>query len=148
MLVTGASVTIVGGTPVRVVDATTIIPMDSASYQVMCLGLASDSAVQFPAGGSTTTGYQAGYGYDYTNYDRGGLVGVFINGGVFELYDDGRGHPCDVTETWAVNQPVFASDRGILRNVSTTTTMTIPIGMVLAVSGTTTSQHVTVKMLI
>lgn len=142
------SLTIIGGGPVRLIDNSTIIAYDAtAVLATQPLGLASDTTVQFAAGAGAD-GYQAGSGYDYPNYNRGGLVGVFCNGGVFELFDDGRGHPCDTSVTWLVNQSIFANNLGKLTNTSTTATATVAIGTVVAVTGSSTTVHVTAKMLI
>jgi hypothetical protein len=71
-------------------------------------GLAIESNVFFPL--QPANGEVAGQGFDYTNFNRGGLMSVFNNGGDFVLYNDGRGYPYKRSSTtYAVNQPVYAS---------------------------------------
>jgi len=70
------------------------------------IGWACEPTIQFP-GGRTF----AGRGGDYTGYARGGYVGMFLNGGVFKLYDDGRGSPWveeDLSD-YAIGKPVYAA---------------------------------------
>ena len=70
-------------------------------------GLACESNVIPPL--QPASGLVAGQGYDYTNFNRDGLMGAFINGGEFQLYDDGlgAGAPFEAT-TYLINQPVYA----------------------------------------
>jgi len=71
-------------------------------------GLASDSNVTQPLQGAG--GLTVGVGYDYTNFNRGGLIGAFQNGGVFELSNDGSGNPFVLTPgtSYASNVPLYA----------------------------------------
>jgi len=71
-------------------------------------GLAIESNVFFPL--QPANGEVAGQGFDYTNFNRGGLESVYNNGGDFVLYDDGRGYPyARGSVTYAINAPVYAS---------------------------------------
>lgn len=69
-------------------------------------GLAIESNVFFPL--QPANGEVAGQGFDYTNFNRGGLESVYNNGGDFVIYDDGRGLPLE-NGTYAVNAPVYTS---------------------------------------
>ena len=73
-------------------------------------GIADVSNVVPPLQGAP---YTVGQGFDYTGFNRGGLVGAFINGSELDLYDDLR----DVTscpflvgggESYVVNKAVYA----------------------------------------
>jgi len=83
-------------------------------------GLAIESNVFFPL--QPANGEVAGQGFDYTNFNRGGLESVYLNGGDFVLFDDGRGSPY-AAATYAVNQPVYTSSAtdGILTSDPTST---------------------------
>jgi hypothetical protein len=113
----------------------------AANGAIVPLGLAIDSNVFFPIGGSL----QAGSGFDYTNYNRGGLIGVFVDGGAFELYDDGRGNPCQLGDAYTLNAPVYLSmtNPGFL-----SVTGTIVVGSVMAVAGSAATLKVTIKSVI
>lgn len=87
----------------------TITLYDANTNQV--LGLALDSNVQFPMQ-NTDPDTQAGEGFDYTNYNRGGLIAV-INNAEVELFDDeraaaGASHPVVYGDTFALNGIVYA----------------------------------------
>jgi len=134
---TGA--TIVAGQPIELVtNSTTVQPYSgvSGSYPV---GLASDSNLMFPLQGAN--GLTAGAGYDYTNFDRGGLVGAFVNGGEFALsgdtYATGTVYPYNSTDTFTLNQPVTVDSSGKIRSAAAVApSATSPmIGTVMAVTG-------------
>lgn len=72
-------------------------------------GLAIESNVKFPL--APTSGDPAGQGYDYTDFNRGGKIACFINGGEFELFNDGRGSVI-AAGTYAINAPVYADATG------------------------------------
>lgn len=74
-------------------------------------GLASDSNVTQPLQGAG--GLTVGVGFDYTNFNRGGLIGAFQNGGVYELYNDGTGNAMDIAATFVPNAAVFANATGL-----------------------------------
>lgn len=103
--VTGASV--IAGQALELVSGA-VRPYNQASLLARPWGLASDSNVTQPLQGAG--GLTVGVGFDYTNFNRGGLIGAFQNGGVFELYNDGSGNPFMLTPTvpFAENEPVYA----------------------------------------
>jgi hypothetical protein len=70
-------------------------------------GLATESNVIPPL--QPASGLVAGQGFDYTNFNRDGLMGAFINGGEFQLYDDGlgAGKPFEAG-TYAIGHLVYA----------------------------------------
>ena len=148
---TTTTMSIIAGQPVVLESAGVIKPYKAdtsetllSTLQAACLGLATDTTAQFEAGSGLP-----GAGYDYTNYARGNLVGVFCNGGVFELYDDGRGSPLVITDSFLINEPVYVSC--INGKISNTTTASIgagvnPIGSVVAVTGAGATLHVTIKL--
>lgn len=74
-------------------------------------GLASDSNVTQPLQGAG--GLTVGVGFDYTNFNRGGLIGAFQNGGVFEMYNDGTGNAMDIAATFVPNAAVYANAAGL-----------------------------------
>jgi hypothetical protein len=77
--------------------------------------LAIESNVKFPL--APATGDPAGQGYDYTNFNRGGKIACFINGGEFELSDDGRGSPIAAV-VFAINGPVYATAAGLVSSAA------------------------------
>lgn len=84
-------------------------PFDGTSTDVP-YGLALEDSVIPPLQG--LGGMTAGQGYDYTNFARGGLYSVMLDGGEAQLYDDGRGAPFVTTDTYTVNQAVYANSNG------------------------------------
>ncbi len=110
-------------------------------------GMASDSTVTQPLQGPG--GLTVGYGYDYTNFNRGGLVGAFQNGGVFELWNDGSGNPFVVAPTaaYASNIPLYAQvNTGLV--TSDATGNSLAIGSCLAVfnAGSTSAMRLQMKL--
>ena len=84
---------------------------------ILVFGLASDSNVTQPLQGAG--GLTVGVGYDYTNFNRGGLIGAFMNGGVFELYNDGTGNPFETAAAFTLNKAVYANaGSGLLSDVA------------------------------
>jgi hypothetical protein len=90
--------------------STSVSPAPAAPW-----GLAAESNVQQPLQGPG--GLTVGVGYDYTNFDRGGLISVFQNGGSFELFNDqgelaplspSGGNPFVYTDSFASNNYVYA----------------------------------------
>jgi len=100
---TGASV--IAGIPLELASATTVRPYQGGA-NTLPLGLASDSNILQPLQGPN--GLTVGVGYDYTNFNRGGLIGAFLNGGVYELWNDGTGYPFDQV-SYALNEAVYAN---------------------------------------
>jgi len=70
------------------------------------IGWACEPTIQLP-GGSVP----AGRGGDYTGYARGGYVGMFVDGGMFKLYDDGCGAPWveGNLNNYVIGKPVYAA---------------------------------------
>ena len=97
---------IIQGHPLVLATATTVKLVDDVLDKV--LGLAAEDVVQNPI--APTSGKTVGQGFDYTDFARGGLVSAFINGGIFELFDDGRGAPYTTGDTYVLNRPVFVSE--------------------------------------
>jgi hypothetical protein len=104
-------------------------------------GLAADTNVPFPL--QNPTGPTAGLGFDYTDFNRGGLVGFFLNGGVFELFDDGRGHPVDTTQSYSVGQTLHAKNDG---RVTSDSAAGPRIGRVLKVVGSGSTLKLTMVL--
>jgi len=96
-------------------------------------GLADVSNVTLPLAGSD--GVTVGQGYDYTNFARGGLVGAFLNGGEFSLFDDGRGKPFIDTDTYLVNGKVYVVKSGADTGKITSVAVGPEIGTVVEVTG-------------
>ena len=102
-----ASGNIVGGNLLQLNASGQLLPWVHTQTSGQPFGLAIESNIFFPL--QPANGEVAGQGYDYTNFNRGGLESVYNNGGDFVLYNDGRGYPYDATATYAVNAPVYAS---------------------------------------
>ena len=84
------------------------MPFGTATATSQPYGLAAESNVIPPL--QPSSGLVAGQGYNYTNFNRDGLLGSFINGGEFELYDDGLGAGAPYAAgTYTVGQLVYAS---------------------------------------
>jgi len=105
-------VSIIAGMPLELVDADTVRPYDQTDANDQVFGLASDSNITQPLQGAG--GLTVGVGFDYTNFNRGGLIGAFLNGGVFELYNDGTGVPYEAGDTYNLNENVYANSSGLL----------------------------------
>jgi len=140
-------VSIVAGYPVvydPTVAAGTTIMVYTGAASMQVIGFASETTTPFTAAGTGLPGVSG----DYPNYDRGGLVGVFVgNGGVFDFFDDGRGSPLVTTDTFTLNYPVVVTFGGLL-GMSTTVTVPVTVGVVTAVTGAAASLKVTIKTLI
>ena len=83
--------------------ATTVKLADDVLDEI--LGLAAEDVVQNPI--APASGQTVGEGNDYTDFARGGKVSAFTNGGIFELFDDGRGAPYIPGDTYVLNRPVY-----------------------------------------
>lgn len=106
--VTGVAV--IAGQPLLLATAATVRPYNDATFAAVPLGLACESTAQLPL--APASGLTAGEGYDYTNFARGGLVSCFVDGGEFELYDDGRGAPYETADTYVLNGKLYAKENG------------------------------------
>ena len=103
-------------------------------------GLAAESNVQQPLQGPG--GLTVGVGYDYTNFDRGGLISVFQNGGSFELFNDqgelaplspSGGNPFVIGDTFVSNNYVYAQvNTGLVTAVAAGNSA--PIGSCISVT--------------
>jgi hypothetical protein len=83
-----------------------VLPFGSTNHSAP-YGLAMESNVIPPL--QPASGLVAGQGYDYTNFNRDGLMGAFINGGEFQLYDDGLGAGAPYEAgTYAIGAAVYA----------------------------------------
>jgi hypothetical protein len=103
-----ASGNIVGGNLLQLNAAGQLLPWVHTQTAGQPFGLAIESNVFFPL--QPANGEVAGQGFDYTNFNRGGLESVYNNGGDFVLFDDGRGYPyARGGVTYAINAPVYAS---------------------------------------
>ena len=118
-----ASGNIVGGNLLQLNTSGQLLPWVHTQTTGQPFGLAIESNIFFPL--QPANGEVAGQGFDYTNFNRGGLESVYNNGGDFVLYNDGRGYPYDATATYAVNQPVYASavTDGLITSDATSTVL-------------------------
>jgi hypothetical protein len=101
-------VSVVGGLAVVLHDNNTI-KLNTAAATDAVLGLVMESNIAYPAQ-STVPDHQAGQGFDYLDYNRGGLVTV-IHDAEVEIWDDGRSAtviPIVTGGTYEVNNPVYA----------------------------------------
>lgn len=123
--------TIISGQPLILDTASSLKPMDTEGTTFSAYGLALEDTVMpsLQAGNADQT---AGQGYDYTNFARGGLYSVILDGGEVELYDDGRGAPFVTTDLYQLNAPVYANSSGLLTAVSTNGAL---VGHVTSVTG-------------
>lgn len=125
-----------------------VLPYDGATYaNTFPTGLAIESNIFFPL--QPANGEVAGQGFDYTNFNRGGLESMFINGGQFVLYNDGRGSPY-VAGTYAIGKPVYA-DAGGSANVGlltyTSNTNANPrVGLVVSYDQATNPTQLEIKL--
>ena len=124
--------TISGGTVLAWDPANTgkVLPFGSATSTSQPYGLACESNVIPPL--QPASGLVAGQGYDYTNFNRDGLMGAFINGGEFQLYDDGlgAGAPFEAA-TYAIGGLVYADVTATgAANITSTAGSNVAIGSV------------------
>jgi hypothetical protein len=132
-----ASGNIVGGNLLEINASAQVLPWLHTRTAGQPLGLAIESNVFFPL--QPANGEVAGQGFDYTNFNRGGLESVYLDGGDFVLYNDGRGYPYDATATYAVNMPVYASaatDGLITSDATSTVIVGYVVGFDVAVAPT------------
>lgn len=105
------------------------------------VGIAGDSNVMYPLQ-NTGTNPTAGTGYDYPNFNRGGLISVFLNGGVFEVFDDGRGHVVDTAQAYAQGGILYADNTTPGRLTSVVGT-NYRVGRIIGVTGSGATVRVT-----
>jgi hypothetical protein len=119
----GTSSAILAGNVLELANNGLNVQLSTSTGSTYSWGLAADSNVQQPLQGAG--GLTVGVGYDYTNFDRGGLISVFQNGGSFELYNDLgeiaplQGNPFVYTDSFVSNAPVYAQvNTGLVTSVS------------------------------
>ncbi len=105
---------IIAGQPLLLAANKETKAYDDTSHVAFPYGIAAESTEQLPI--APASGQTVGEGFDYTNFNRGGLVGAFVNGSELELFDDGRGKPFDDSVTYALNDKAFAGDNGLVTN--------------------------------
>jgi hypothetical protein len=141
-----ASGNIVGGNLLMLNAAGQVLPWDHTKTSGQPFGLAIESNVFFPL--QPANGEVAGQGFDYTNFNRGGLESVYNNGGDFVLFDDGRGYPyARGTVTYAVNAPVYASavTDGLIDSAATSGVI---VGYVVSFDAATDPTQLEIKSII
>jgi len=141
-----ASGNIVGGNLLQLNTSAQLLPWDHTATAGQPFGLAIESNVFFPL--QPANGEVAGQGFDYTNFNRGGLESVYNNGGDFVLFDDGRGYPyARGGVTYAVNQPVYASaiTDGLITSAATSTVL---VGYVVSFDVATDPTQLEIKSVI
>lgn len=139
-----ASGNIVGGNLLQLNAAGALLPWVHTQTAGQPFGLAIESNIFFPL--QPANGEVAGQGFDYTNFNRGGLESVYNNGGDFMLYDDGRGYPfARGGVTYAVNQAVFASATvdGLITSDATSTVL---VGYVVSYDVATDPTQLEIKL--
>ena len=109
-------------------------------------GLACESNVIPPL--QPANGLVAGQGYDYTNFNRDGLMGAFINGGEFQLYDDGEGAGAPFEAgTYTVGQLVYADVTATgAANITATAGSNVAIGSVTYVDQSVNPTQLRIKL--
>ena len=141
-----ASGSIVGGQLLQLNTTPALLPWVHTQSAGKPFGLAVESNVFFPL--QPANGEVAGQGYDYTNFNRGGLESCFVDGGDFVLYDDGRGYPYDRgSVTYAVNAPVYASATND-GNITSASTSTVIVGYVVGYDTATDPTQLEIKSIL
>jgi hypothetical protein len=141
-----ASGNIVGGNLLEINASQQVLPWLHTRTAGKPLGLAIESNVFFPL--QPANGEVAGQGFDYTNFNRGGLESVYLNGGDFVLYNDGRGYPYAVgSVTYAVNAPVYAS-AAVDGLITSDPTSTVIVGYVVSYDTATDPTQLEIKSII
>lgn len=111
------TVAVIAGQPLVLASASTVKPYDDVTWADVPFAIAAESTEQPPI--APLSGLTAGEGYNYTDFARGGLVSGFSQGSELELYDDGRGAPYEVADTYVLNRPVYAKENGLVTSVVT-----------------------------
>lgn len=97
-------------------SATTLRTYNDGTWAKVPYGIAAESTTKLPI--APSSGLVAGEGYDYTNFNRGGLVSCFIGGSELELFDDGRGAPYVTSDTYARDGKVYTDVNGKITTAS------------------------------
>ncbi len=105
---------IIAGQPLMLAAGKEVKAYDDTSHVAQPYGIAADRTTQPPL--APTTGDPAGSGFNYTNYNRGGLVSVFLHGSELELFAEDDGKPFDDSVTYALNDALYAGDNGLVTN--------------------------------
>ncbi len=141
-----ASGNIVGGNILQLNASGQLLPWVHTNTSGQPFGFALESNIFFPL--QPANGEVAGQGFDYTNFNRGGLESVINNGGDFVLYNDGRGYPYDRgSVTYAINAPVYASATND-GNITSATTSGVIVGYVVSFDVATDPTQLEVKSII
>ena len=140
--------TISGGTVLAWDPANTqkVLPFGSATSTSQPYGLACESNVIPPL--QPANGLVAGQGFDYTNFNRDGLMAAFINGGEFQLYDDGlgAGKPYE-NGTYTVGALVYADVTATgAANITATAGSNVAIGSVTFVDQSVNPNTLQIKL--
>lgn len=140
-----AGAAIVAGMPLELASSGSTVRQYQGGANTQVFGLASDSNVAQPLQGAG--GLTVGVGFDYTNFNRGGLIGAFLNGGVFELYNDGTGNAFDYTATYNLNELVYAnSSSGLLSSAPGANGKEVGVTMGVSNAGSATAMRLTLKL--
>ena len=145
----GTSSSILAGSVVELANNGANVQLSTSSGTTLPWGLASDSNVTQPLQGAG--GLTVGVGYDYTNFNRGGLVGAFLNGGVFELSNDGTGNPFVLSPSaaYASNIPLYAQvNTGLVTSDAAGNSPQIGSCVAVFNAGNSTSMRLQIKLLI
>jgi hypothetical protein len=123
-----------------------VLPFGSATSSSQPYGLACESNVIPPL--QPASGLVAGQGYDYTNFNRDGLMGAFINGGEFQLYDDGLGAGAPFEAgTYTVGHLVYADITATgAANITATAGSNVAIGSVTYVDQSVNPTQLRIKL--
>lgn len=140
---------VISGQPVRLYDPQTLIVYDGNGE---VFGLAGDDTLVFVQSEIPTfedqtstvrvlsdqpSGDLTKQSIFYTEVDRGNLVTVYIDGGVFGLWNDGRGSPFVTTDTYTLNSKLYANPQGLVTAQSTGTSGSNPmVGVCLGTPNT------------
>jgi hypothetical protein len=141
-----ASGNIVGGDLLQLNAAGQLLPWVHTQTAGKPFGLAIESNIFFPL--QPANGEVAGQGFDYTNFNRGGLMSCYVDGGDFVLFDDGRGYPyARGGVVYAINQPVYASavTDGVITSDATSTVI---VGYVVSFDVATDPTQLEIKSII
>lgn len=131
-----SGVTILSGQPLQLASASSLQPFNNAVTNSKPYGLALEDSALLPLQAANPD-QTAGQGFDYTNFARGGLYSVLLDGGEVQLFDDGRGAPYVTTDSYFLNAPVYANSSGLITATAGSNPL---IGFVTAVTGSPVTQ--------
>ena len=136
---------IIAGQPMLLAANNEIRAYNDATHAAAPYGIAADRTTIPPL--QDPSGNQAGSGFNYTNYNRGGLVASFVNGSELELFAEDDGKPFDDTVTYALNDKLYAGDNGLVTNDDDSAAANL-IGSVVDFDVATTTTRLRCKFLI